>query len=106
MFEMFKRNIGKVINVNDIDSLVGKVELIDIRESFEYKRGSIKTAKNIPMGELLENTEKYLNKDKEYYIVCQSGGRSKTACNKLINKGYDVVNVAGGVGSYIGMKRK
>ena len=58
------------------------------------------------MGELLENTEKYLNKDKEYYIVCQSGGRSTTACNKLTNKGYDVVNVAGGVGSYIGTKRK
>ena len=41
MFGIFKRNTGKVINVNDIDSLVGKVELIDIRESFEYKRGSI-----------------------------------------------------------------
>lgn len=106
MFGIFKSNTGKVININDIDSLVGKVELIDIRESFEYKRGSIKTAKNIPMGELLENTDKYLNKDKEYYIVCQSGGRSKTACNKLISKGYDVVNVAGGVGSYIGTKRK
>jgi len=106
MFGIFKKNTGKVINVNDIDSLVGKVELIDIRETFEYKRGSIKTAKNIPMGELLENTEKYLNKDKEYYIVCQSGGRSTTACNKLTNKGYDVVNVAGGVGSYIGTKRK
>lgn len=105
MFEIFKSNTGKVINVNDIDSLVGKVELIDIRETFEYKRGSIKTSKNIPMRELLENSEKYLNKDKEYYIVCQSGGRSTTACNKLINKGYDVVNVAGGVGSYMGTKR-
>lgn len=105
MFEMLKRNTGKVINVNDIDSLVGKVELIDIRETFEYKRGSIKTAKNIPMKELLENAEKYLNKDKEYYIVCQSGGRSTTACNNLTNKGYDVVNVAGGVGTYMGTKR-
>ena len=44
-------------------------------------------------------------KDKEYYIVCQSGGRSSMVCSELTNKGYDVVNVAGGVGSYIGSNR-
>ena len=62
-------------------------------------------SKSSLIGIFLENSEKYLNKDKEYYIVCQSGGRSTTACNKLINKGYDVVNVAGGVGTYMGTKR-
>lgn len=58
------------------------------------------------MGDLLNDPEKYLNKDKEYHIVCQSGGRSSTACNKLRGLGFDVVNVAGGVGSYVGSKRK
>lgn len=62
-----------MINVNDIDDLIGKVELIDIREDYEYKNGSIKSAKNIPMGMLLNEPNKYLNKDKEYYIMCQSG---------------------------------
>lgn len=105
MFGFFNRNTGKSINVNDIDSLVGKVELIDIREPYEYNSGSIKTAKNIPMKTLLGNPEKFLKKDKEYYIVCQSGGRSSMVCSELTNKGYDVVNVAGGVGSYIGSNR-
>ena len=49
MFGFFNRNTGKSINVNDIDSLVGKVELIDIREPYEYNSGSIVSAKNIPM---------------------------------------------------------
>lgn len=106
MFGLFSKNSGKVINVNDIDNLIGKIELIDIREPYEYKSGSIKSAKNIPMGDLVNNPEKYLKKDKEYHIVCQSGGRSSTACNKLRNLGFDVVNVAGGVGSYVGSKRK
>ncbi|EEH97309.1 rhodanese-like domain-containing protein [Clostridium tertium] len=106
MFGLFNKNSGKVINVNDIDNLIGKIDLIDIREPYEYKTGSIKSAKNIPMGDLLNDPEKYLNKDKEYHIVCQSGGRSSTACNKLRGLGFDVVNVAGGVGSYVGSKRK
>ena len=35
MFGFLKRNDGKVINVNDMDNLIGKVELIDIREDYE-----------------------------------------------------------------------
>ena len=106
MFGLFNKNSAKVINVNDIDNLIGKIDLIDIREPFEYRGGSIKTAKNIPMGQLLEESNKYLEKNKEYHIVCQSGGRSQRACSKLTGLGFDVVNVAGGVGSYAGSKRK
>ena len=59
MFGFLKRDDSKVINVNAIDNLIGKVELIDIREPYEYKSGSIKTAKNIPMGNLLADPNKY-----------------------------------------------
>ncbi len=106
MFGFFKKDQGKVINVNDIDNLIGKVDLIDIREKHEYSNGSIKSAKNIPMGDLLNAPNKYLNKDKEYNIMCQSGGRSSRTCNILSNQGFNVVNVAGGMGSYLGTKRK
>lgn len=102
----FSMNKGKVIHVNDIDSLIDKVELIDIREPYEYKTGTIKNAKNIPMGDLLSEPKKYLKSDKTYYIVCQSGARSARACNYLTKQGYDVVNVSGGVGSYVGTRRQ
>ena len=106
MFGFLKRNDGKVIKVNDIDNLIGKIELIDIREDYEYKGGSIKSAKNIPMGKLLNEPNKYLSKDKEYYIMCQSGGRSGRACNSLTKEGFKVINVTGGMGSYVETKRK
>jgi len=106
MFGFLKKDDGRVINVNDIDNLIGTVELIDIREKYEYSSGSIKSAKNIPMGELLNDPEKYLNKSKEYYIMCQSGGRSARTCDTLKSKGFNVVNVSGGMGSYVGTKRK
>ena len=94
MFGFLKRNDGKAINVNEMDDLIGKVHLIDIREKYEYAGGSIKSAKNIPMGELLNDPEKFLDKSKEYYIMCQSGGRSARACNALSGQGFNVINVA------------
>jgi rhodanese-related sulfurtransferase len=38
--------------------------------------------------------------------MCQSGGRSSRVCGQLKNMGYDVINVSGGMGSYLGNKRK
>lgn len=106
MFGFLNRETGDTIHVNDMDNLIGKVELIDIREPNEYKRGSLVSAKNIPMNELLQATDKYLDKEKTYYIICQSGGRSSMACKAMTKQGYKVINVGGGVGSYVGTKRK
>jgi len=105
MFDFLKSS-SKVVNVNDMDSLLGTVELIDIREPYEFKGGSLKTAVNIPMGNLLNDPSKYISKEKTYYIMCQSGGRSGNACKVLEKQGYDVINVSGGMGSYVGTKRK
>ncbi len=106
MFDFFKRDDSKVINVNDMDELIGKVELIDIREPYEYQSGSLRTAKNIPMGNLLTSPERYLIKEKTYYIMCQSGGRSGRTTRQLTKQGFTVINVAGGMGSYVGSKKK
>lgn len=106
MFDFLKRESTKVIHVNDLDNLIGKIELIDIREGYEYQSGSIQTAKNIPMGNLLFEPGKYLKKDRTYYIMCQSGARSSRTSRELSKLGYDVVNVSGGMGSYVGTKKK
>ena len=105
MFNIFGKETVKSINVNDLDKLIGKIELIDIREPYEYAGGSIKTAKNIPMGNLLSDPDKYMSKDKTYYLMCRSGARSARTVEALTKQGFDVVNVSGGMGSYAGTKR-
>lgn len=100
MFSFFKSNNS--VDVNTLDENLQSINLIDIREPYETNAGTIKGAKKVPMGKLLENPEKYLNKDDEYYIMCQSGMRSKRTTSSLIDMGYNVVNVAGGFGSYRG----
>ncbi len=105
MFKFLKPAESKIIQAADIDNLIGEIELIDIREPYEYQTGSIKTAKNIPMGNLLAEPGKYLTKDKTYYILCQSGGRSARAVKELSKQSFRVLDVAGGMNSYRAMKK-
>lgn len=106
MFSFFSRNRVNSVNVNDLGELLGKINLIDIREPYEYKGGHLPTAQNVPMSKILAEADKYLNKDKEYYIICQSGGRSSSTCSKLKEKGFNVVNVLGGTSRYTGSLKK
>lgn len=101
MFSMLNKNKFNSISVHDIDDKLGKINLIDIREDYEFKGGHLPSAKNIPMRTVISQHEKYFNKSKEYYIICQSGARSSRICKFLSEQGYKVINVSGGTGSYI-----
>lgn len=77
------------------------LEVIDVREVDEFASGHIPTAKNLPLSTLGANLDQ-LDKNKSYYIICQSGGRSAMACGALGNQGYNVTNVMGGMMSWRG----
>jgi len=70
--------------------------LIDVRTPGEFKSGHIPGAKNIPLDKLSKQLNK-IPKNRSVIVVCQSGNRSRSACNMLINAGYeDVTNFSGG----------
>lgn len=96
----------KQINISEIDELLGDVELIDVREIDEYEEVALKHSVNIPLHELLDSPEDYLEEDKEYYILCRAGRRSFMAAIELQELGYDVVNVTGGISEYTGKNIK
>lgn len=106
MFDFLFGNSGKSIKVDELYDSIGKISLIDVREPYEYKNGHLPTAKNIPMGKIIAEADRQLDKSKEYYIICQSGSRSSRTCNTLRNMGYNVINVAGGTGMYKGELEK
>lgn len=96
----------KGMNINEIDDLIGEINLIDVREPHEYAAGTIRTAVNIPMNTLLANPDDYLDKNQTYYIMCQSGVRSKKTSTQLAKQGFDVINLVGGYGSYKGENKE
>jgi len=81
------------------------VEIIDIRDPRKYALGHIPRAKNIPSYLLQINPDNYLNKDKEYYLYCQSGNTSQALSNRLNSMGFHVINIYGGYLKYNSMKR-
>ena len=62
MFSIFGKNKFDSVSVHDLDSKIGKINLIDVREDYEYKGGHVPTAKNIPMSTILMKPENTLIK--------------------------------------------
>lgn len=77
------------------------LNVIDVRERNEFTIGHIPKSINLPLSTLALNT-KALSKEKDYYIICASGGRSSVATTLLNKFGYNVTNVEGGIAAWKG----
>lgn len=88
------------ISTLELKRLIPGVKIIDIRDNYKFNLGSIPTSINIPMNFLLTNPDIYLNKSDTYYLYCEYGSRSKGVCNKLVQQGYNVINILGGFSEY------
>lgn len=75
--------------------------IIDIRSSYMYNKGKINNAININELDIINNPDKYLEKDKVYYIYCARGIRSMKVCKYLNSLGYRTKNIKGGYQEYI-----
>ena len=73
--------------------------IIDVREVAEFQQVHIESAQNLPLSSLADTYE-VLDKNQTYYIICKSGIRLAQACQFLVEKGYDVVNVASGMDAF------
>ncbi|MCH4827058.1 rhodanese-like domain-containing protein [Planococcus halocryophilus] len=94
----------KSISTKELQTLLEegkKVNIIDVRETSEVATGKIPGAVNMPLG-LLEFKMNELDKKEQYYVNCQAGGRSSSACKFLDNQGYNVTNVEGGMTAWEG----
>ncbi len=70
--------------------------LVDVREDSEFEMGHAPGALHIPLAEVPDHLED-LPKDRQIVAVCRSGGRSSRAGQFLIEQGFDVVNLEGGM---------
>ncbi|MDD2371282.1 MAG: rhodanese-like domain-containing protein [Firmicutes bacterium] len=94
------------ISAREIDTLIGKVNIIDVREKYECAQGMLKSTKNIPMNKLMSDADKLIKKDETYYLICHTGSRSSRVCKYLDKLGFKVINIKGGMMSYPGNKIK
>jgi len=102
-------DIGDGMGVKNISALElaeilkkEEVPVIDIRPAEEFNLKHIPRSRNVPLEELRYFPERYLIRDRRYYIICDEGKKSVGLCFELGEKGYDVVNVLGGITLYNG----
>jgi len=77
-------------------------QILDVRTAGEYQSGHIANALQANWLDPREfkNRTQYLDKTKTIYIYCQSGGRSASAQTALIQAGFKVVNLEGGISNW------
>ena len=98
MFFLFTK-VDSISTIELEQKLKQNIQLIDVRTPGEFRRGHIKNAKNIPLNEIGRYTPVA---GKKTYVICHSGARSKLAAKKLKKRGFDVVNVKGGMHAWRG----
>lgn len=80
-----------------VTDLPDEAVLVDVREPDEWAAGHAPKAVHIPLGEIPERLGELPDNDAPLPVVCRSGGRSQRAVQWLVQQGFDVVNVDGGM---------
>lgn len=78
-----------------------KIQIIDIREQYEYEEGHISEL-NIPMDQVLDSIGK-IEKEKTVIVYCNSGRRGAAVVH-ILRKKYlmnNIYNLSGGYQAYI-----
>ena len=70
--------------------------LLDVREPFELAAENVPEAVNIPLGQLRGRLDE-LPRDKEINVFCRSAQRSYYATRILLQNGFKVRNISGGM---------
>jgi len=72
------------------------VDLIDVREPYEWKLGILPNAKLLPLGKLPDEMSS-LDSTRDIVVYCRSGARSANAVQYLRAAGFRATNLAGGI---------
>ena len=107
---MFKQLLSSLVGTQDSTTNVDVAQahglqqegaqLIDVRETHEFRSGHAKGARSIPLGQLQQRIGE-IKVDRPVLVICQSGSRSRSAQSILLQKQLtDVRNVLGGTSAW------
>ena len=92
------------ISVGELKALLDQgddVELVDVREPYEYAEGHVPGARLAPLA-TVPTLVGSLPRDVPVYLLCAVGARSARAAAWLAEQGVDAVNVEGGTAEWAG----
>ena len=91
----------KDLDVQQFSTFISQpgVQLLDVRHSEEFAAGHLEGARHLDVlaDGFVDKAEKMLDKAQPVAVYCRSGRRSAEAAEELAMRGYDVVNMLGGI---------
>lgn len=91
----------KILDAEQFSAIVLKdtsLQIVDVRTPEEYQEGHIPFAKNYNWNDpLFKEIVQDLDKTRPLYIYCRSGKRSAAAAEVLIEQGFEVIELQGGM---------
>lgn len=92
-----KKNITE-ISPQEVAAQQGELKIVDVRDADEFRKGSIKGARNMSRGTIeLDAEEQFPDLHTPIVCYCGGGGRSALATESLQRMGYtNVRSLAGG----------
>ena len=79
----------------------GAVQVIDVREDYEWDAGRIPGARHVPLPEVAAQADS-IDRETAVVFVCRVGGRSAMAAHAFRRAGYDAYNLDGGMVAWAG----
>jgi hydroxyacylglutathione hydrolase/adenylyltransferase/sulfurtransferase len=79
----------------------GGVQLIDVREDYEWDAGRIEGARHIVLGEVASKAEE-IDRERPVVFYCRVGARSAMAAQAFRRAGYDAYTLDGGLEAWSG----
>ncbi|MEJ7847299.1 MAG: molybdopterin-synthase adenylyltransferase MoeB [Pyrinomonadaceae bacterium] len=98
------KNIMEEITAAELSELIKNqpdLQIIDVREPFEYEIAQIPNTKLIPLGQIIARSQE-IDPEHTAVIHCKGGVRSAKAIESLRETGYKgrLVNLKGGIGAW------
>lgn len=99
-----KKNNMEEITATELSELIKNqpdLQIIDVREPFEYEIARIPDTKLIPLGQIIARSQE-IDPERTAVIHCKGGVRSAKAIDSLREIGYEgrLINLKGGIGAW------
>lgn len=74
------------------------VQIVDVRERWEFEQNSIEGAMHAPLGDLMSG--RIVDTEKPVVLVCATGEKSELAALMMQTRGLDAYNIDGGMAAW------
>jgi rhodanese-related sulfurtransferase len=84
-------------NPAGVYALRDEVQIVDVREPFEWEAGRIEDSIHVPLSRLMSGGTPDLDPSRAVVCVCRVGNRSELASLMLEARGFEAYNMLGGL---------